>query len=363
MDEETPPVDPVMATPFTVRQGQYLAFIEQYIRLYGVPPAESDFRRFFQVTPPVVHQMIKTLHARGFIDREPGKARSLRLRISRAQLPELEERSRSGQPVLHADAGRSAKGPGVTSANRHEAPGRHPRSTVTGSSRSIPQGSRRQSDCLDLLTGEEAGAVLHALLEARPALLSDARRAADNLLATVSFSDVAAKVCAALQALDLDDLDAGPRASGYVEPWEAAWNAIDTVVAPYFHDLERRVKLRREAEALEVCSGIVMGLYRAEHSGLELHQYAEDAPSELAGRAVEIRRRRRRTCAFPRHFVEEFSLTGTGLRTDDARHARQKPGQRHMVSSSRHLRQVTVIVGIARREGSTANPSRHTWNA
>ncbi len=149
--------------------------------------------------------------------------------------------------------------------------------------------------------------MLHALLEAHPALRPDATRAADRLLATVSCANVADRVCEGLQALDLDDLDAGPRASGYVEPSEAAWDAIDAVVAPYFHDLERRVKLRREAEALEVCSGIVMGLYRAEHSGFELLPYAEDAPAEFAGRAVDIWRSRRGTSVFPRHFVKTFT--------------------------------------------------------
>ncbi len=49
-----------------------------------------DFQRFFRVTPPVVHQMIKTLHAHGFIDREPGKARTIRLRLTRAELPDLD---------------------------------------------------------------------------------------------------------------------------------------------------------------------------------------------------------------------------------------------------------------------------------
>jgi hypothetical protein len=33
--------------------------------------------------------MIKTLHAHGFIDREPGKARTIRLWLTRAQLPDL----------------------------------------------------------------------------------------------------------------------------------------------------------------------------------------------------------------------------------------------------------------------------------
>jgi repressor LexA len=75
--------------PFTAKQGQYLAFIYYYTKIHGTPPAESDFRRFFRVTPPVVHQMILTLEARGFIDRVPGMARSIRLRLTRAQLPDL----------------------------------------------------------------------------------------------------------------------------------------------------------------------------------------------------------------------------------------------------------------------------------
>ena len=131
------------------------------------------------------------------------------------------------------------------------------------------------------------------------------RRAANALLATVSFTDVAADVFDALLALDLDDLDAGPRAGGYVEPSEAAWNVIEKAVTPYFHDLERRVKLRHEDEALEVCKGIVLGLYRAEHRGFELLEYAEDSPSELAGHAVEIWRRRRRDCDIPAQLRRE----------------------------------------------------------
>jgi repressor LexA len=59
-----------MPTPFMAKQGQYLAFIYYYSKIHGMPLAEADFRRFLRVTPPVVHQMIKTLHARGFIDRD-----------------------------------------------------------------------------------------------------------------------------------------------------------------------------------------------------------------------------------------------------------------------------------------------------
>lgn len=78
------------AKPFTAKQGQYLAYIYYYTKIHGRPPAESDLERFFRVTPPVVHQMIKTLDARGLIERQPGAARSIRLRLARAQLPDLE---------------------------------------------------------------------------------------------------------------------------------------------------------------------------------------------------------------------------------------------------------------------------------
>lgn len=86
-DADAVPRDAKALTP---KQGQYLAFIYYYTKIHGRPPAEADLQRFFRVTPPVVHQMITTLAARGFIDREPGTARSIRLRLTRAQLPDLE---------------------------------------------------------------------------------------------------------------------------------------------------------------------------------------------------------------------------------------------------------------------------------
>jgi repressor LexA len=74
----------------TPKQAQYLAFIYYYTKLNKQPPAEIDFRRYFEVSPPTVHSMIVTLHERGFISREPGQARSIRLTIDRDLLPDLE---------------------------------------------------------------------------------------------------------------------------------------------------------------------------------------------------------------------------------------------------------------------------------
>ena len=46
---------------FTERQGQYLAFIHTYTKIHRRPPAEADMQRYFQVTPPTVHQMVVNL--------------------------------------------------------------------------------------------------------------------------------------------------------------------------------------------------------------------------------------------------------------------------------------------------------------
>ncbi len=75
---------------YTQKQGQYLAFIYYYTKMNGRAPAEADLQRYFQVTPPSVHQMILTLERNGFIERTPWQARSIRLLIPREELPDLE---------------------------------------------------------------------------------------------------------------------------------------------------------------------------------------------------------------------------------------------------------------------------------
>jgi repressor LexA len=79
-----------MAVDYTPRQGQYLAFIYYYTKIQGVPPAEADMQRYFRVSPPAVHDMVLMLERQGFISREPGKPRSIRLLLSREELPDLE---------------------------------------------------------------------------------------------------------------------------------------------------------------------------------------------------------------------------------------------------------------------------------
>jgi repressor LexA len=79
-----------MEGAFTETQGQYLAFIYYYTKLHGVPPAEADMQRYFNVSPPSVHNMVVTLEKRRLIARTPGAARSIQLLLSRDQLPDLQ---------------------------------------------------------------------------------------------------------------------------------------------------------------------------------------------------------------------------------------------------------------------------------
>jgi Mn-dependent DtxR family transcriptional regulator len=85
LDEGAPGSQP----HFTTTQGQYLAFIWAYSRIFKRPPAEADMQRHFEVTAPSVHQMVLTLERAGLITRQPGAARSIQLLVAPEALPIL----------------------------------------------------------------------------------------------------------------------------------------------------------------------------------------------------------------------------------------------------------------------------------
>ncbi len=78
-----------MEPTFTHKQGQYLAYIYYYTKVNGRPPAETDMRRYFKVSPPSVHQMVVKLESLGLIERKPGMGRSLRLLVDPDKIPRL----------------------------------------------------------------------------------------------------------------------------------------------------------------------------------------------------------------------------------------------------------------------------------
>jgi len=71
-----------MVGKITERQDQYLSFIFHYIKVNSRSPAESDIQRYFNVSPPTVHQMVIKLESLGLIVRKAGVARSIQVLVS-----------------------------------------------------------------------------------------------------------------------------------------------------------------------------------------------------------------------------------------------------------------------------------------
>jgi repressor LexA len=76
----------------THQQGQYLAFIREYIMRNeaGVAPSHADLQRFFNLTPPSVNSMLIRLEKRGFIRRIPGKALAIEITLPPDSIPALD---------------------------------------------------------------------------------------------------------------------------------------------------------------------------------------------------------------------------------------------------------------------------------
>jgi len=88
--EPAPKLDPSTSPSFTRKQGQHLAFIYHYTKIHHRPPAELDLQQYFGVSPPSIHEMIKTLERNGLIEKTPSQARSIRLLVKAENLPPLE---------------------------------------------------------------------------------------------------------------------------------------------------------------------------------------------------------------------------------------------------------------------------------
>jgi hypothetical protein len=87
--DPAPTPDRSVAPPFTAKQGQYLVFIHNYTKIHRCPPAESELQCYFRVSPPAIHDMIKTLERNGLIEKQPRQARSIRLLVAPEYLPRL----------------------------------------------------------------------------------------------------------------------------------------------------------------------------------------------------------------------------------------------------------------------------------
>jgi hypothetical protein len=108
-------------------------------------------------------------------------------------------------------------------------------------------------------------------------------------------ADQVARVVGALRIEDVWSRSGPQKDGGYVETTEATWIVLEETIKPFLRDLERRIQLGRETEALAICQGALLGLYRVEEAEGEklLDGHAPDGVGELAGWVVETWKRSR----------------------------------------------------------------------
>ncbi|MBI3698610.1 MAG: hypothetical protein HY238_27685 [Acidobacteria bacterium] len=174
------------------------------------------------------------------------------------------------------------------------------------------------------------------LVAAHPELRAEAEQIAESVLCEAFFEDVAGEVEDAVRQLGLEDLSgrAGRHSWGYTEPTDAAFELLEEVVQPFLEDMENKMGLGLPSAALEVCKGLVLGLYRCrDKEGDDLLAWAPDFPAEAAGNAIVTwlrgasgqprgKRASHERQAFPQDFVDEFvpewrSLVASALKEAD----------------------------------------------
>lgn len=169
---------------------------------------------------------------------------------------------------------------------------------------------------LDRLRRDELRFVFRKLVARHPELREEAAALAEDVLREVDPEAVAADLQATLRALDLGQLSgrAGQTPLGYVEPTEAAWEILQEAVEPFLDNVRRCVELGLDEAAVAACSGIVLGLYRADDAQEgELLQHAPDFPAEAAHEAAELLAGRKRKRRLPNELLSRVPDWAAGL--------------------------------------------------
>ena len=144
---------------------------------------------------------------------------------------------------------------------------------------------REPNEIINQLSPAEALAVLKELVREDADVAARAAEIATARLQNVDPEDVAFALYEALECLEVEEVwdRAGPTRHGYVDPGEAADWMVDEVVAPYLDKLKRFHALGMNAQANQLCMGLLLGLYRFKReSTSEFKDWAPDAPSSFA---------------------------------------------------------------------------------
>ena len=134
----------------------------------------------------------------------------------------------------------------------------------------------------DLRPAEQA-ALLERLAERRDGVGEAVRGEIERLVARVDPDEVAGDVQLDLEDLDVESLwaRAGANRCGYTEPHEAAWEALEELLAPYVERLGWYHAAGRTDAYDAYALGVLRGLYAFHHdSDTEWKAWAPDDPRE-----------------------------------------------------------------------------------
>ncbi|MBI2864917.1 MAG: hypothetical protein HYX94_10205 [Chloroflexi bacterium] len=143
---------------------------------------------------------------------------------------------------------------------------------------------------IDQLSHADALSVLRALAAGDEQIACRIAKMAGDRLSDVDWEEVADALHAELDALEAEEVwdQAGPKRHGYVDPTDAAFEMVEDVLEPYLDELRKYQKLGMSAEAMQLCRGILAGLYRFEReSTSEFKDWAVDAPASFAAEVAK----------------------------------------------------------------------------
>jgi len=150
-------------------------------------------------------------------------------------------------------------------------------------------GNRKGKDILSHLDLNELAEVLDQLLIRHPDLRDEANNIASNLLSEISVEAVSEEITDLILSVGLDVLGnrAGKQPWGYVEPGQAAWEVLEERIEGIQKEMEKRMQVRQERSAEQLCQGIVIGLYDAMASKCDgALAWAPDFPAEAAAQTL-----------------------------------------------------------------------------
>jgi len=149
---------------------------------------------------------------------------------------------------------------------------------------------RDPREIIEQLSPHDALAVLKTLARGDAETATHIAEIATAYLSGVDPKEVAFVLYDELMLLKVEQVwdRAGAKRHGYVDPTDAAYEMIETVLEPYLADLRKYQGLGMGAEANQICMGLLLGFYRFDHeSDSEFKDWSPDAMSVFPDEVVE----------------------------------------------------------------------------